>query len=122
MSGTARRDSLDCSPSRLREIAREFPLSKNGQAGEVSLLMLIIILLAPMVVLGALAFVLIVAYVNRVSRVTAELEAKKKPTVCPACGHKLVEIRNFCAECGASIWPSESEQPQQPDISPEKSA
>lgn len=122
MSGTARRDSLDCSPSRLREITREFPLSKNGQAGEVSLLMLIIILLAPMVVLGALAFVLIVAYVNRVSRVTAELEAKKKPTVCPACGHKLVEIRNFCAECGASIWPSESEQPQQPDISPEKSA
>ena len=76
MSGTARRDSPDCSPSRLRAIVREFPLSKKGQAGEVSLLMLIIILLAPLVVLGALAFVLIIAYVNRVSRVTAELEAK----------------------------------------------
>ncbi len=86
----------------------------------MSILMLIIILLAPLVILGGLAFVLIIAYVNRVSRVTTELEAKRKPTVCPACGHKLVEIRNFCAECGASIWPPETEQPDQPDISPEE--
>jgi hypothetical protein len=86
----------------------------------VSILMLVVILLAPLVVLGALAFVLIIAYVNRVSRVTAELESKRKPTVCSACGHKLVEIRKFCAECGASIWPPETEQPDQPDISPEE--
>jgi uncharacterized OB-fold protein len=81
--------------------------------------MLIIILLAPLVILGALAFVLIIAYVNRVSRVTAELESKPKPTVCPACGHKLVEIRKFCAECGASIWPPEAEQPEEPVVNPE---
>jgi hypothetical protein len=95
-------------------------LSAEGQTGEISILMLIIILLAPLVILGGLAFVFIIAFVNRVSRVTAELEAKKKPTVCPACGHKLVEIRKFCAECGASIWPAESEQPEQPDVSPEE--
>ena len=94
--------------------------SADGQTGEMSILMLIIILLAPLVILGGLAFVFIVAFVNRVSRVTAELEAKRKPTVCPACGHKLMEIRNFCAECGASIWPPEAEQPDQPDISPEE--
>jgi hypothetical protein len=119
MLGTAQRNPPDCQPSRNRAGVRNFVLSAEGQTGEISLLMLIIILLAPLVVIGALAFFLIVAFVNRVSRVTAELEAKK-PTVCPACGHKLVEIRKFCAECGASIWPPESEQPEQPDVSPEE--
>jgi len=80
----------------------------------VGILTLVIILLAPLVILGAVTFVLIMAYTKRVSRVTAELEAKKKPTVCPACGHQLIEIRNFCAECGASIWPPET------DVSPEE--
>jgi hypothetical protein len=120
MSGIARRDPLDCPRSRLHARVRDFVLSARGQTGEISILTLVVILLAPMVVLGALTFVLIIAYVNRVSRVTAELEAKKKPTVCPACGHKLVEIRKFCAECGASIWPPETEQPGQPDVSPEE--
>ena len=86
----------------------------------MSILTLIVILLAPLVVMGAVVFVLIIAYVNRVSRVTAELESKRKPTVCPACGHKLVEIRKFCAECGASIWPPETEQPGQPDTTPKE--
>jgi hypothetical protein len=117
MSNTARRNTLDCRPYRNRPSVRDFVLSAEGQTGEMSILMLIIILLAPLVILGALAFVFIIAFVNRVSRVTAELEAKKKPTVCPACGHKLVEIRKFCAECGASIWPAESEQA---DVSPEE--
>jgi hypothetical protein len=45
----------------------------------VSTLTLVAILVAPMIILGAVTFVLIVAYVHRVSRVTAELEAKKKP-------------------------------------------
>jgi hypothetical protein len=76
------------------------------------MLTLVIILVAPLVVLGGLAFVLIMAFASRISRITAEAEAKKKPTVCPACGHKLVEIRKFCAECGGSIWPPETEQPQ----------
>jgi predicted amidophosphoribosyltransferase len=65
--------------------------------------MLIIVLLAPLVILGGLAFVLVLAYANRVSQITAKSESKPKPTVCPVCGHKLVEIRKFCAECGASI-------------------
>ena len=119
-AGKARGNPLDYLPARLCARAREFALSKEGQTGEISILTLVVILLAPLVVLGAVALVLIVAYVNKVSRVTAELEAKKKPTVCPACGHKLVEIRKFCAECGASIWPPETEQSGQPAISPEE--
>ena len=95
-------------------------LSARGQAGDISIVMLIVILLAPLVILGGLAFVLIMAYAKRVSRVTAELEAKKKPTVCPACGHQLIEIRNFCAECGASIWPPETEPATETDVSPEE--
>ena len=79
----------------------------------MSTLTLIAILVAPMVILGVVAFALILAYVHRVSRVTAELEAKRKrpseskpePPVCPACGHQLVEVRHFCAECGAPIEP-----------------
>ncbi len=93
-----------------------------GQAGEVSVLTLAIILIAPLVILGALVFVLIIAYLNRVSRVTAELEAKRKPAVCPACSHKLVEIRNFCAECGAPIRPSEPVEPEPAETSPEEPA
>jgi hypothetical protein len=120
MSGIARGNPLAYPPSRLRARVCEFALSARGQTGAISILTLIVILLAPLVVMGAVVFVLIIAYVNKVSRVTAELEAKKKPTVCPACGHKLVEIRKFCAECGASIWPPETEQPGQPDVSPEE--
>jgi hypothetical protein len=120
MSNTARRNTPDCRPYRNRPRVRNFVLSARGQTGEISILTLVVILLAPMVVLGALTFVLIIAYVNRVSRVTAELEAKRKPTVCPACGHKLVEIRKFCAECGASIWPPETEQSGQPDTTPKE--
>ena len=115
MSGTALGNPRGPLPSRLRAAVRRFAFSRSGEAGEIDTVTLIVILLAPLIVLGALAFVLIIAYVNRVSRVTAELESK--PTVCPACGHKLVEIRKFCAECGASIWPPE---PEQPDVSPEK--
>ena len=77
--------------------------------------MLIIVLLAPLVIMGGVAFVLVLAYANRVSRITAKSESK--PTVCPACGHKLVEIRKFCAECGASIWPAEPDLPGEPDTS-----
>ena len=80
-------------------------------------LTLIIVLLAPLVILGGLAFILVLAYANRVSQITAKAESKPKPTVCPACGHKLVEIRKFCAECGASIWPPKPELPGEPDVS-----
>ena len=40
---------------------------------------LIAILVAPLIILGVVAFALIIAFVHRVSRVTAELEAKKRP-------------------------------------------
>jgi hypothetical protein len=76
-------------------------------------------LLAPLVILGGVAFILVLAYANRVSQITAKAESKPKPTVCPACGHKLVEVRKFCAECGASIWPPEPEPLTEADVGPE---
>jgi len=117
MSGTAQRDLLHSSRSRLHARVHEFAFSSRGQTGAISILTLVIILLAPLVILGGLAFILVLAYANRVSQITAKSESKPKPTVCPACGHKLVEIRKFCAECGASIWPAEPELPGEPDIS-----
>ncbi len=45
----------------------------------MSSLTLAVILVAPVFVLGAVAFVLILAFMQRVSRVTAELEAKRQP-------------------------------------------
>lgn len=120
MFGTTQRDPLGCPRSFLRAGVRDFVLSARGQTGAINTVTLVIILLAPLVILGAVTFVLIMAYIKRVSRVTAELEAKKKPTVCPACGHKLIEIRNFCAECGASIWPAETEPATETDVSPEE--
>src|SRR5512136_1432812 len=102
MSGTARRDPLHCSHYRLRPRVHEFAFSARGQTGAISVFTLIIILLAPLVILGGVAFVLVLAYANRVSQITAQAESKPEPTVCPACGHKLVQIRKFCAECGAS--------------------
>jgi DNA-directed RNA polymerase subunit RPC12/RpoP len=121
MSGIVRDNPFDSRPlPSLRARVRDFVLSERGQSGKVGMLTLVIILLAPLVILGAITFVLIVAYIKRVSRVTAELEAKKKPTVCPACGHKLIEIRNFCAECGASIWPPETDSATETNVSPEE--
>lgn len=117
MSGTALGSPPSPPPCRLRAAVRRFAFSRSGEAGEIDTVTLIVILLAPLVIMGGLAFVLIIAYANRLSRITPKDESKPKPTVCPACGHKLVEIRRFCAECGASIWPPE---PEQPDVSPEK--
>jgi len=121
MSGIVRVNPFGSRPLlSIRARVCDFVLSNRTQAGEISTPMLIIILVAPLVILGGLAFVFIIAFVNRVSRVTAELESKPKPTVCPACGHKLIEIRKFCAECGASIWLPEAEPATETDVSPEE--
>ena len=69
---------------------------------------LILILTIPLIVLGAVAFAATMAFVTRVSR----LSSKPLPKVCPSCGHKLIEVRNFCAECGAAI--REASPPDQP--------
>ena len=114
MSGMARGSPPGSVLARLLAAVRSFAFSRRGQAGEINTPTLIVILLAPLVIMGGLALVLIMGYVNRLSRITARDESKPKPTVCPACGHKLVEIRRFCAECGASIWPSEPEPPGKP--------
>jgi len=119
MSGPAPYDPLHRSHSRLYVRVREFAFSARGQTGAISIIMLVIVLLAPLVVLGGVAFVLVLAYANRVSQIAAKAESKPKPTVCPACGHKLVEIRKFCAECGASIWPPEPEPLTEADVGPE---
>jgi hypothetical protein len=117
MSGTPQSNPLHRSRSRFYARVHDSEFSARGQTGAINTLTLVIILLAPLVVLGGLAFILVLAYANRVSQITAKSESKPKPTVCPACGHKLVEIRKFCAECGASIWPAEPELPGEPDIS-----
>jgi hypothetical protein len=115
MPGIGQRDPPHCPHSRFHARVYEFAFSARGQTGAISLLTLIIVLLAPLVILGGLAFVLVLAYANRVSQITAKTDSSPKPTVCPACGHKLVEIRKFCAECGASIWPPEGESPGEPN-------
>lgn len=115
MSGIGQLDPPHCPHSRLHARVHEFAFSARGQNGAINTITLVVILLAPLVILGGLAFVLVLAYANRVSQITAK--AEPKPTVCPACGHKLVEIRKFCAECGASIWPPEGEPPGDPNAS-----
>jgi hypothetical protein len=119
MSGTPQRDPLHSSRSRLHARVREFAFSPRDQTGAIDTITLIIVLLAPLVILGGVAFILVLAYANRVSQITAKAESKPKPTVCPACGHKLVEVRKFCAECGASIWPPEPEPLTEADVGPE---
>lgn len=69
---------------------------------------LVLILILPLIVLGTVAFAATMAFVSRVNR----LSGKPLPKVCPSCGHKLVEISKFCAECGAAI--SEASPPDQP--------
>lgn len=118
MSGTARGNSPGSLRSHFRAAVCRFAFSRSGEAGEIDTVTLIVILLAPLVIMGGLAFVLIIAYANRLSRITPKDESKPKPTLCPACGHKLVEIRKFCAECGASIWPPEPETSGEPDTGP----
>lgn len=44
----------------------------------MSILTLVAILVVPMIILGAVTLALIIVYMNKVARVTAELEARKK--------------------------------------------
>lgn len=122
MHNTGQHDPLKYAYSRFRVGVSHLVLFQRDQTGAISLLALIIILLAPMFLLGGVAFVLILMYASRVSRLTKPKSEGPEPTVCPACGHKLVEIRNFCAECGAPIRPSEPVEPEPPETSPEEPA
>lgn len=74
---------------------------------------LVIILLVPLVVLGALAMAAAFAFAVRTRSIVSKASEDTKPKVCPNCGHTLVEVRNFCAECGANIRksPTTSETP-----------
>jgi len=64
---------------------------------------LVVILVAPLIVMLITMFVLILVFVSR--RTTTATRSTPEPRLefCPNCNHKLVEVRNFCAECGASI-------------------
>jgi predicted amidophosphoribosyltransferase len=70
---------------------------------KVGLLELIVILVAPLIVLLIAMFVLIMVFVARRTRVVGKAAPEPKIEFCPNCSHKLIEVRNFCAECGASI-------------------
>ena len=70
---------------------------------KVGLLELIVILVAPLIVLLVATFVMIMVFVARRTRVVGGAAPEPKIEFCPNCSHKLIEVRNFCAECGASI-------------------
>ncbi len=72
---------------------------------KIGLMELVVILVAPLIVMLITMFVLILVFVAR--RTTPATRSASEPRLdfCPNCNHKLVEVRNFCAECGASIKP-----------------
>jgi hypothetical protein len=70
---------------------------------KVGLLELIVILVAPLIVLLVATFVMIMVFVARRTRVVGSAVPEPKIEFCPNCGHKLIEVCNFCAACGASI-------------------
>jgi predicted amidophosphoribosyltransferase len=70
---------------------------------KLGLLELVVILMAPLVVLLITAFVLIMMFVVRRTRPVSKIAPEPKIEFCPNCSHKLIEVRNFCAQCGASI-------------------
>jgi hypothetical protein len=70
---------------------------------KVGLLELVVILMAPLVVLSITAFVFILMFVVRRTGPVIKTAPEPKIEFCPNCSHKLVEVGNFCAQCGASI-------------------
>ncbi len=70
---------------------------------KVGLLELIVILVAPLIVLLIAMFVLIMVFVSRRTRIIGKTAPEPEIEFCPNCSHKLIEVCNFCAECGASV-------------------
>ncbi|MBM4445072.1 MAG: zinc ribbon domain-containing protein [Chloroflexi bacterium] len=70
---------------------------------KIGLLELVVILVAPLIVMLITMFVLILVFVTRRTAPATRPAPEPKLEFCPNCNHKLVEVRNFCAECGASI-------------------
>ncbi len=70
---------------------------------KIGVLELVVILVAPLIVMLITMFVLILVFVARRTTTVGKSTPESKLEFCPICHHKLVEVRNFCAECGASI-------------------
>ncbi len=70
---------------------------------KIGLLELVVILVAPLMVMLITMFVLILVFVTRRTTAVGKATPESKLEFCPSCGHELIEVRNFCAECGASI-------------------
>jgi len=67
---------------------------------------LVVILLVPLVILGSIAMVAAFAFALRTHSATGKPKGEPSPPDrCPSCGHKHVEVLNYCAKCGASIRP-----------------
>lgn len=72
---------------------------------KIGLLELVVILVAPLIVMLITMFVLILVFVTRRTAPASRSVPEPRIEFCPTCSHKLVEVRNFCAECGASVKP-----------------
>ena len=75
----------------------------------MSTVTLIVILLVPRVVLGSIAMIAAFAFALRTGSLTSRSDKRKKePEKCAACGHRLLEVLNYCPKCGAPIRPSQT--------------
>ena len=75
----------------------------------MSTVTLIVILLVPLVVLGGIAMVAAFAFALRTRSPAGGANQKSdRPDTCPECGHKLQEVLNYCAKCGAPIKASKA--------------
>jgi hypothetical protein len=70
---------------------------------KIGLLELVVILVAPLIVMLITMFVLVMVFFARRTAAVSRIAPEPKIEFCPICNHRLVEVRNFCAQCGASI-------------------
>lgn len=82
---------------------------------KIGVLELVVILVAPLIVMLITMFVLILVFVARRTRMVDKTAPEPKVEFCPNCSHKLIEVRNFCTECGASIRTSPQLSPANPE-------
>jgi hypothetical protein len=70
---------------------------------KIGLLELVVILVAPLIVMLITMFVLVMVFFARRTAAVSRVTPEPKVEFGPICNHRLVEVRNFCAQCGAPI-------------------